>query len=122
MGWTQQVNYPLGSSLRKQRWMEVYRDKLEPKLVFCISAQIFHITEHTFKAKNQGEIEIWNHKINQWQNDKVAWYDDICPNCGNLMRVFYIPGTTWLGACSEDCYKEIFTLIEASRNNQEKRS
>jgi len=33
-------------------------------------------------------------------------YYGCCPVCGNLMYVTYVPGSSWLACCSEECYKK----------------
>jgi hypothetical protein len=112
VGWTQLLNYPHGSPQRSERWKELGEVREDHVPVFCVPSPKYNVLEHTFKSKNEGEVEVWNEKVERWETLKLGWYYDICPQCGTLMRVFYIPGTTWIAACSKKCYEEIDALMK----------
>ncbi|RLI25547.1 hypothetical protein DRO58_06265 [Candidatus Bathyarchaeota archaeon] len=50
-------------------------------------------------------VQVYNEKTGSWE-----WYPceeaiAPCPVCGRPMKCLYIPGTTWLACCSEECYR-----------------
>ena len=79
--------------------------KEEPIEVYCFGTNKFRLKATV--------VEIFNEKLGKWQ-----WYEYSktvmpCPVCGRLMKVYYIPGTTWFACCSEECYKKYETRLLA---------
>ena len=48
-------------------------------------------------------VEIFNEKTGRWQYYPCCEAVLPCPVCGKPMRVYYVPGTTWLALCSKEC-------------------
>jgi len=105
-GWTRKLPFGIDTEARKERW-EYYQDKLsEAKEITVFGSEKFKL----IKGVTMGYVKIFNDRINDWQNYPCRDYYDICSVCGNLMHVYYVPGTTYLTACSKKCYEFIFEL------------
>lgn len=103
IGWTKDLPFSLDSQAEKERW-EYYKDKMGEAVVVTVFG--------TDKFEMLGErtiirTKIFNDKINQWQHHDCRFYYSICSICGKLMKVVFIPGTSWLAACSRKCYEEM---------------
>jgi hypothetical protein len=57
--------------------------------------------------RSQHMVEIFSEKLGVWLPHpcNVAFLD--CPVCGKLMKCYYIPGTTWMALCGEECRREL---------------
>ena len=51
--------------------------------------------------------KIFNEKTGEWEFYPVNEALIDCPVCGKRLKAYYIPGTTWLACCSEECYKKL---------------
>ncbi len=103
IGWTRDVPFPLDSKATEERW-EHYKDKMEEaKEVTVFGTDKYEIVGE----QTTMEVRIFNDKIDRWQHYDCRFYYGICPICGTLMKVIYIPGSSWLAACSEECYGEM---------------
>jgi len=56
---------------------------------------------------SQHMVEIFNEKAGRWQKYAVNEAFVECPVCGKRLKAYYIPGTTWLACCSEECYGKL---------------
>jgi len=52
-------------------------------------------------------VKIFNEKTGEWEYYPCNETIIECPVCGRLMKVYYIPGTTWLATCSLECNIEL---------------
>jgi len=52
-------------------------------------------------------VEIYNEETGKWEQYPCNETVMECPVCGKLMKVYYIPGTTWFATCSEECNKKL---------------
>jgi len=48
-------------------------------------------------------VKIYNEKTRSWEPYPCNELVTRCPVCGSLMKVYFIPGTTWLALCSKEC-------------------
>ncbi len=115
IGWTKDLPFSLDSKATKERY-EYYKDKMNEAILVTVFG--------TDKFDMLGErtivrTKIYNDKINQWQEYDCRFYYGICPICGKLMKVVFIPGTTWLVACSRECYGEMDQIRTSSTKPEE---
>lgn len=102
-GWTLDLPFALDSKVIKERW-KYYEDKMDE----AIQVTVFGTDK--FELLTERKIipaKIFNDKIDRWERHDCRFYYAICSICGKLMKVIYIPGTTWLAACSRECYEEM---------------
>jgi len=108
------IPYLPGSEPWKKRFEEALKKGEKPVEVFVFGTENFKLLKgvpryyhYGFKSRRSDHaVKIYNEKLGTWQYYPCNEYLDVCPVCGKLMKVFYIPGTTYLACCSEQCYKK----------------
>ena len=48
-------------------------------------------------------VELFNEKTGRWQIYPCNVTIVECPVCGQPLKAYYIPGTTWIAFCSKEC-------------------
>jgi hypothetical protein len=71
-----------------------------------------HYNVGTGEKLSQHMVEIFNEKLGYWQcyPCNEALLD--CPVCGRPMRVYYVPGSTWLALCSKECTEKFDAKVQ----------
>lgn len=90
---------------------EHIKNNVEPQIVNCFGGRDFKILGETFEHRTDQEgkpykiryliINMYNDKIDQWQEEKVVEHYGACPICGALLLVRAVKGTTYFYACKE---------------------
>ena len=115
------IKFMPGSETWKKRLREALEKGEEPVEIFCFGTEKFELIRdvgmqysYGFRTrKSKHTVKIFNEKFGAWQRYPCNEYLDVCPICGRLMKVFYIPGTTYLACCSSRCYEEYFKLSKS---------
>ncbi len=106
--------YMPGSKVWEKRLKEALEKGEEPVEIFCFGTDKFELIRgvgmmysYGFRTRRSNHtVKVFNEKLGTWQRYPCNDYLDVCPVCGRLLRVYYIPGTTYLACCSEECYEK----------------
>jgi len=107
------VRFMPGSESWRKRLREALEKGEKPVEIFCFGTEKFKLIRdvgmpysYGFRTrKSKHTVKIFNEKLGTWQRYPCNDYLDVCPVCGRLIHVYYIPGTTWLACCSDKCYE-----------------
>ena len=111
MGWTSKLPFGLDSEARKKKWEEYGTNRIGAIDVHVFGTDKFQLQ----RGSTMGYVRIFNEKLNIWQNEPCHDYYDICSVCGKLMHVYVVPGTTYIAACSKECYNFIGKLMKEEK-------
>jgi len=106
--------YMPGSEIWEKRLKEALKKNEKPIEIFCFGTDKFELIRGIGMPYNYGyrtrrskhTVKVFNEKLGTWQRYPCNDYLDVCPVCGRLMCVYYIPGTTYLACCSKECYEK----------------
>ena len=51
-------------------------------------------------------VKVFNEKTGRWEIHPCNEAITECPVCGSPIKAYYIPGTTWIACCSEECERK----------------
>jgi len=96
------LRFEVGTEPWEKRLREALEKGEKPVNVYCFGTKEFKILGNRVRLFRRG----------RWFEYECKDYYDVCPVCGRLMHVYYIPGTTFLACCSEECYKKYEQISE----------
>ena len=111
MSWASKLPFGLGTEARRKRYKECAEDHSGAIVVHLFGTDKFRFVEGWTMAY----IQIFNEKLNVWQNEACTDYYDICSVCGKLMHIYVVPGTSYIAACSKECTEQILKLIREEK-------
>jgi len=97
----------------EKRLREAREKGEEPVEVNCFGTEKYEIIN--VEKVTIVKIKLWHEKSKRWEFYEAREYIDVCPACGRLMKVRYIPGTTYIATCSKQCTKEYLEYLRSKR-------
>lgn len=106
--------YIPGSDAWKNRLDEALRNNDVPLVVHCFGVPEGHYEIIGDKVRRKNEAGILVMQLYRKETD-------LCPICGRLLEVWYVPGTQPLGTCSEEHTRQVVAFIAQQHDKAQKR-